>query len=105
MKTVRRAAIAGVLLLMVSWVAAQTPTDRPPNVPAESWIPISNSLGIVIVNIDSTPARTVFRFEPNEQRIIPLIQSGTGVLMAKYNGVWTRIDLAAPPLQRQPLGL
>jgi hypothetical protein len=101
-KTVlRTGSIAGLLLLLVSWVGAQSTPDRPPNVPQENWIPLSDSVGVVIVNVNSTPSRTVYRFGANE----PKVQSGTGVLMAKYNGVWTRVDLAPPRAEGQPLGL
>jgi hypothetical protein len=100
---VGKASVAAILLLLVSWVAAQSRADRPLNVPAENWIAISATAGVVILNVNSTPSRTIYRFE-NEPRNVPLL-SAASVLVVKYNGIWTRVDLAAPPAQGQPLGL
>jgi hypothetical protein len=39
-----------VLLAGVVWSRAQTPTDRPPGVDPERWIPITDSVGIVLMS-------------------------------------------------------
>lgn len=101
--------IAGILL---SSVHAQPGSDRPPGVPIENWIAISDSAGIVIRNLPRTPTR--YRFDLNQPGVpipvppdanaIPLgVQSLPGVLMAKHGGLWIRIDTPMPPVQVQPL--
>ena len=103
---VTKLVLAGAaLMLFAFWVHAQAPADRPAGVPAENWIRISDSVGIAIANVTSTPLRSNYSFAPNEPKVIPLVQSATGVVIAKYNGVWTRIDFAAPPAQAQHLDL
>jgi hypothetical protein len=101
--------IAGILM---SAVRAQPEANRPPGVPIENWISISESAGIVIGNVPRIPTR--YRFDPRQPGVpIPLppgantipygVQSLPGVLMAKHGGVWIRVETPMPPAQLQPL--
>jgi hypothetical protein len=89
---------------------AQTGANRPPGVPLENWIAISDSVGIVLADLPRTP--TGYRFDFNQPGVpIPLppganslgTRSLPGVLMAKHADVWVRIDLPMPPAHLQPL--
>jgi hypothetical protein len=107
------ALLAGVLIagVLVSSVGAQSGGDRPPGVPAEHWIAISDSVGIAVANVPPTPKP--FRLDPNQPGVrIPVepdanmtfgIGSLRGVLMAKQNGMWNRIVIELPPAQTLPL--
>jgi hypothetical protein len=105
--------LAGILIagILVSSVRAQSGTNRPPGVPIDNWIAISDSVGIVIDKIP--PAPNFYRFDPNQPGVlIPGLPddatslgvlSSPGVLMAKRSGFWIRIDMPMPPAQVQPL--
>ena len=109
--------LAGALIagMLVSSGKAQTEVDRPPGVPIENWIAISDSVGIVIRNLPQQQPSTAFRFDRDQPgRLIPIppnaieipldVQSLPGVLMAKHSGLWIRIDMV-PPAQLHPLDL
>jgi hypothetical protein len=111
---VSKLVLAGILIagILVSSVKAQPGANRPPGVPIENWIAISDSAGIVIRDLPRTPTR--YRFDPNQPGVpipvppdanaIPLgVQSLPGVLVAKHEGLWIRIDMPMPPAQVQPL--
>jgi hypothetical protein len=56
----------------------------------------------------SAPPPSVYRFENNERVVIPQLQRATGapmtgVLMARVNGVWARVDLEPPAARMHPL--
>ena len=103
----RSLVVAAVLMVLTSLVRAQSSGDRPEGVSPEKWIRISDSLGIAVLST-SPPPFDPSRFPPNfpippPDRLIYV--SLGGVLMAKYNGYWTRVDIIAPPAQPQPLPL
>ena len=105
--------LAGVLIagFLVSSVGAQSDGNRPPGVPMDHWIAISDSVGIAVATVPPTPKP--FRFDPNQPGVrIPIeprpdmtfgIGSLRGVLMAKQNGMWNRIVIELPPAQTLPL--
>src|SRR5688572_18281232 len=102
--------LPGVLIagILVCSVKAQPGVTRPPGVPMENWIAISDSVGIVVATVP--PAPTLYRFDPDQPggppgpNAIPLgNRSLRGVLMAKQNGLWNRVDLELPPAQTRLL--
>jgi len=111
MKAVLAAILAAVVitfLLTTTWAGAQSASERPPGVDEETWIALSPSAGIVLRDVVSAPPPSLFRFENNEPVVIPQLQRATGapmtgVLMARVNGVWARVDLEPPPARMQPL--
>ena len=101
--------LAGILVFSIE---AQSGASRPPGVPVENWIAITESAGIVIRSVPRTPPR--FRFDPNQPGVpIPMppgaaaipgdLPSMAGVLMAKHGDVWVRIEMPMPPAQLHPL--
>ena len=101
---VLRSVLVAFLLLIVSFWARAQSDDRPPGVPEDHWIAISESAGIVIAS--TTPVVT--RLDPNASAVwgaAPSTRSFRGVLMAKHNGSWIRIEIEAPPPQSQRLDL
>jgi hypothetical protein len=108
------ALLAGVLIaaVLVSSVGAQSGGDRPPGVPSEHWIAISDSVGIAVATVPPKP--NLFRLDPNQPGVrIPVepdasmkfgvVGSLRGVLMAKQDGFWNRIVIELPPAQTLPL--
>jgi hypothetical protein len=81
-------AVSVALLVLATWVRAQSDSDRPPGVDEETWIALSDDAGIVITNVTFAPSEGLQR---------------TGVLMAKFNGAWMRVDLAPPGARVQHL--
>lgn len=105
-------ALVGLLLagVLMCSVRAQPEVDRPPWVPIENWIVISESVGIVIRDLPRTPTSPPALRGPNGVLIplppnaIPLgFQTLEGVLVAKHSGRWVRIDMPVPPAQLEPL--
>jgi hypothetical protein len=86
--TLSKSVAVGIALLVVTtWVRAQSDSVRPPGVDEESWIALSEDAGIVLTDVtfgSGGPRRT-------------------GVLMANFNGVWTRVDFAPPEPRVQHL--
>jgi hypothetical protein len=106
--------LVGILTagIVMTSVKAQLGADRPPGVPTENWIAISDSVGILVASLPPPP--TFYRFDPNQPgtpipaplppNAIPLgIGSVRGVLMARQNGIWNRIVIELPPAQALPL--
>ncbi len=102
MKTLLSSTIIALvaILAITTWARAQAPGDRPPGVNEDSWIAISDTVGIVIVDIGYT-ARTAL---PSDlPRALSDVPQSTGVLMVKVNELWTRVELAEPPPRLQPV--
>jgi hypothetical protein len=102
------AAVVITFLLTSTWAGAQSASERPPGVGEEIWIALSPNAGIVLRDVMSAPPPSLYRFEDNEPVIISQLQratgaSMTGVLMARVNGVWARMDLEPPAARMQPL--
>ena len=87
--------------LIVAAAAAQSNADRPPGVDENSWIPISDTAGIVLTSAAGMPAGTRLR-QSDVEAIVPL-RSGTGILMVKHAGTWMRVELELPQPRLQPL--
>ena len=86
-------------LATTTWVRAQSQGDRPPGVDEGSWFAISDTVGLVL--IDRSFGRSAI---PSDlPRGLARSPQRTAVLMAKVNGLWTRVDLAAPPPIVHPL--
>jgi hypothetical protein len=102
MKTLLSSTIIALvaILAITTWARAQAPGDRPLGVDEDSWIAISDTVGIVIVDIGYT-ARTAL---PSDlPRALSDVPQSTGVLMVKVNELWTRVELAQPPPRLQPV--
>jgi hypothetical protein len=102
MKTLLSSTIIALvaILAITTWARAQAPGDRPLGVDEDSWIAISDTVGIVIVDIGYT-ARTAL---PSDlPRALSDVPQSTGVLMVKVNELWTRVELAEPPPRLQPV--
>jgi hypothetical protein len=95
--------VAVALFVLTTWVRAQSGSDMPPGIDQARWLPLSDSAGILLTDVPSTSPRATYRFEGNEPVVIPDLQQGTGVLIAKLNGLWTRVDLSPPPARAQRL--
>lgn len=87
--------------LIVASSAAQSEADRPPGVDENSWVPISDTAGIVLTNIAGMPAAIRLR-ESEVEAVVPL-RTGTGILMVKVGGAWMRVELELPHPRVQPL--
>ncbi len=89
-----KAALLGIvtiaLLAGVVWSQAQTPADRPPGVDAEQWIPLSDSVGIVIMSTTGAVPPAIVDRAPREE-VFPFVRA-TGRLMARHNGQWLVFD-------------
>jgi hypothetical protein len=98
--------VAAACVVVASCVRAEAPPDRlpdrPPGVDESSWVPISDTAGIVVTTVTGNP---VIRLRGAEaEAVVPQsIQRGTGILMVKLGGAWTRIDLQLPAARVQPL--
>jgi hypothetical protein len=95
-------------LLATTWAGAQSASERPPGVDEETWIALSPNAGIVLRDATSAPPPSLYRFENNQPVAIPQPQRATGtpmtgVLMARVNGVWARVDLEPPAARVQPV--
>ena len=89
------------ILAMITWARAQAPGDRPLGVDEDSWVAISDTVGIVLVDVSYTAARAAL---PSDlPRALSNLPRSTGVLMVKVNGLWTRAELAEPPPRVQPV--
>ena len=86
--------------LIVATSAAQSDADRPPDVDANSWIPISDTAGIALTGRRALPASVRL---PQSDAVVPrVLRSGTGILMVKNGGVWMRVDLDLPQPRVHP---
>ena len=91
--------VVAAACLIVAASAAQSDADRPPDVDANSWIPISDTAGIALTSSRAVPAGV--RLRPDA--VVPqVLRSGTGILMVKNGGVWMRVDLDLPQPRVHP---
>jgi hypothetical protein len=89
------------IVVMTTWAKAQAPGDRPLGVDEDNWVAISDTVGIVLVDVSYTAARAAL---PSDvPRALSNLPRSTGVLVVKVNGVWTRAELAEPPPRVQPV--
>jgi hypothetical protein len=99
--------IAASSLLAAACIRSEPLADRPPGVDEASWAPISATAGIVLTSIRNIPVAGALRFETGEaQETVPRLRSlqeGTGILMVKVGGAWTRVDLDLPDARLRPL--
>jgi hypothetical protein len=87
--------------LIVASSAAQSAADRPPGVDENSWVPLSESAGIVLTNLTGMPATV--RLRGAEVDAVTALRAGTGILMVRHGGGWIRVDLELPQPRVQPL--
>jgi hypothetical protein len=73
--------------LIVAVASAQSGLGRPPGVDESTWIPFSETAGIVLTDAVTQPG-SVKLFFPRGPT--------TGILMVKVGGAWTRVDLELP---------
>jgi hypothetical protein len=85
------------VFVIATWARAQPPIDRPVGVDVENWIAMSDSVGIAL-----TRANRIGTLPSGAQVDVSGAPQRTGVLMAKVNGLWTRIELAEGPPRLQP---
>jgi hypothetical protein len=83
--------------LIVAASSAQSGADLPPGADANSWVPISDSAGILLTNVPTLPR------VPGMPDEILRLREGTGVLMVKRGGAWMRVDLEFPQARLHPL--
>ena len=82
--------VALLLTLSVAISAADAP-DRPPGVAAASWVPVSERLGIVLVNrASSVPIAA-------NDKVLLLKPPVGGYFMVKGAAGWTRLVIVEPP--------
>jgi hypothetical protein len=87
MKTVV-AFLAGVLLAgLLPFAYSQSAWDRPESIAPANWIPISDSLGLALVE---EPAREGIVLPP------PVRRSLAGHFMVKHGGKWQRLVIVEP---------
>jgi hypothetical protein len=92
--TIMKAFLASVLLVvsviaLSSAVSADSP-DRPPGVAAADWVPISDSLGIILLHDD----RKTLDLDPFGAG--PGKGAANGYFMVKDHGVWRRLVVVQP---------
>ena len=93
--------IALVTILAINtWARAQAPGDRPLGVDEDNWVAISDTVGIVIVDVGYATRTGLPSGLP---RALSNFPRSTGVLMVKVNELWTRAELAEPPPRLQPV--
>jgi hypothetical protein len=97
--------LAAVLLVIVLVVVAiphafgERAADRPPGVPADNWVPISENLGVVLVavgpaNPEPQPVMT------DRQLLMVGGPSSNGYFMVRRGDHWTRLVVAERPGDR-----
>lgn len=59
------------LLVMATRVPAQSPSDRPRGVNEESWVSVSDSVGIVVTDPGAMPTPGTYHFQGNEPGVMP----------------------------------
>ena len=89
-----KALVASILLIatsigLSSAVGAGAPPDRPPGVASSDWVPLSSSLGLVLVHprrVGTIPDATVLLLAPPAE----------GYLMVKRASGWVRVVIVDP---------
>jgi hypothetical protein len=89
------------ILAMTSWVRAQAPSDRPLGVDEARWVAISDTVGIVLVDVSFTGAREAL--PSGMPRVLASLPRSTGVLAVKVNGLWTRVEFPEAPPRVHPV--
>jgi hypothetical protein len=102
MKALLSSTVAVVLaiLAMTTWVRAQAPGDRPPGVDEAGWVALSDTVGIVLVEVSFPSARDAPSGMP---RALASLPRSTGVLAVKVNGLWTRVEFPEAPPRVHPV--
>ena len=90
--------VAATACLIVAASTAQSAADRPPRVDEASWLPISDTAGIVLKEPIGVAVPGTDRLE-----LIPTPRPRTGVMMVKAQGRWIRVDLELPPARAHAL--
>jgi hypothetical protein len=113
--------LAAAALLAIALQSLDAPTvsaavgarDLPPDVAADHWVPISASLGIVLLSeeapdraLPGDPAHPFLPVPPDrtallaplsaERQALLLMPRATGYLMVKHQGVWRRFKAVDP---------
>jgi hypothetical protein len=88
------------ILAITTWARAQAPGDRPSGVDEGDWVALSDTVGIVLVDVNFGSAR--YTLPPGVPRELSGLPRSTGVLMVKVNGFWTRLEWADAPPRVQP---
>ena len=89
-----------VVITFATWEAAESQSpSRPPGVSEENWIPISDSVGILVTDVRARPGQIrVVPADPagpsNEPTIAEVRATpfGTGVVMAMFQGEWVAFE-------------
>ena len=99
-----------IVITFATWEAAESQSpSRPPGVSEENWIPISDSVGILVTDVRegrirvvrSDPADLTDELGPVDFSTTPF---GTGVVMAMFQGEWVAFeDLAISRTRVYPL--
>lgn len=89
MKPASYAPIAALLLCFASPAMAADAPDRPANVAAAAWVPVSDRLGIVLVEDKTPPAVSV------NQPLLLKPPVGGYFMVKRANG-WTRLLIVEP---------
>jgi hypothetical protein len=88
------------VLVMTTWVRAQSQSDRPPGVDEGSWVAISDTVGLVLVDVSFVAHSATPSDIPRGLSGFP---QSTGILMVEVNGLWTRVEFAEAPARVRPL--
>jgi hypothetical protein len=89
-----------VVITFATWEAAESQSpSRPPGVSEENWIPISDSVGILVTDVRARPGQIrVVPADPADPSNEPTIAEvratpfGTGVVMAMFQGEWVAFE-------------
>lgn len=101
-----------VVITLATWGVAESQSpSRPPGVGEENWIPISDSVGILVTDVRARPGRIrvvpADPADPNNEPTFAEVQTtpfGTGVVMAMFQGEWVAFeDLAISRTRVYPL--
>ena len=91
MKRIAYATLAVLSLSLVSYTSFGTDTqDRPAGVTAANWVPVSDRLGIVLVQSEAPIARPI---SPTTLLLRPPV---SGYYMVKGANGWTRLVIVEP---------
>lgn len=98
--------LAFVVAIATAAVFAQSSSERPPNISADSWMPISNTAGIVVTKRYPNPTAVVAPDTDEARKLMRAAVPSTvdGVLMVKYEGRWFAVRWEQRPVEALPLG-